>query len=398
MTTSIEAVPKLFSPLTLRGCVARNRIVISPMSTSSASLRGLAQPWHIAHLSKFAMGGAGIVFVEATAVDPRGRVTYSDLGLWSEEHAEALRPVVESIRANGALAGIQLAHSGRRGACQKPWEGKGPLTELDTKRGEPPWPIWGPSPVAAREGCQVPLEMTHAMIDEVQEAFMRSAALADQAGFDVLELHGGHGYLIHSFLSPIANRRTDAYGGTLERRMRFALETVKRVRTRWPAHKPLFFRASVIDGVANGWNMDDTIALAIALKERGVDVIDTSSGGIEGTSSNSVPIARVPGYHVPYSASIRLETAMLTLTVGLIRVPEHAEEILQSGSADLVAIGREALYDPFWAVHAAQALGCDANFDAWPHQYAWWLRARAQFLGPTALQQPPAGGVSTQDQ
>ena len=208
MTTSIEAVPKLFSPLTLRGCVARNRIVISPMSTSSASLRGLAQPWHIAHLSKFALGGAGIVFVEATAVDPRGRVTYSDLGLWSEEHAEALRPVVESIRTNGALAGIQIAHAGRRGASQKPWEGKGPLTELDTKRGEPPWPLWGPSPVAAREGCQVPLAMTHAMIDEVQEAFMRSAALADQAGFDVLELHGGHGYLIHAFLSPIANRRT----------------------------------------------------------------------------------------------------------------------------------------------------------------------------------------------
>jgi len=381
--------PKLFAPLALRGCVARNRVVISPMSTCSANARGLAQPWHLAHLSKFAMGGAGIVFTEATAIDPRGRVTHSDLGLWSDEHAAALLPAVEVLRAQGALAGIQLAHSGRRGAAQKPWGGKGPLTDEDARNGEPPWPLWGPSAMAARDGCQVPIEMTHAMIDDVQQAFVRSAALADRAGFDVLELHGGHGYLIHSFLSPIANQRADAYGGTRERRMRFALETVERVRDQWPAHKPLFFRASVFDGVAGGWEMADTIVLAAALKERGVDVIDTSSGGIEGTSSNSLRIARVPGYHVPYSATIRRTTGMLTQTVGLIRTPQHAEEILQSESADLVAIGREALYDPFWAVHAAQALKCDEDFEAWPHQYAWWLRARAQFLGPAATQESP---------
>lgn len=219
------------------------------------------------------------------------------------------------------------------------------------------------------------------MIDEVQAAFARAAALADRAGFDALEIHGGHGYLVHAFLSPIANRRTDGYGGSRERRMRFALETVERVRACWPAAKPLFFRVSVTDGVDGGWDLEDTLALAAALKARGVDVIDTSSGGIEGTSSNTARIARTPGYHVPYAAALRRDSGLVTQTVGLIRDPRHAEEILQAGAADLVAIGREALYDPFWAAHASQALGCDPGFATWPQQYGWWLDARARFLG-----------------
>ena len=360
------------------------------MSTSSATREGLAQPWHFAHLAKFALGGAGIVFVEATAVDPRGRVTHADLGLWSDEHAAALRPIAEFIKSQGALAGIQIAHAGRRGASQKPWEGKGPLTQADAERGEPPWELWGPSAVAARPGCQVPVAMTLAMIEEALSAFARAAALAERAGFDALEIHGGHGYLVHEFLSPIANRRTDEYGDSRERRMRFALEMVDRVRAQWPSHKPLFFRASVIDGVEGGWDLQDTIALALALKERGVDVLDTSSGGIEGTSSNTARIARTAGYHVPFAAAIRREATMITQTVGLIRDARHAEQILESGAADLIAIGREALFDPFWAAHAAQELGGDPDFAAWPQQYGWWLNVRARFLDPVPVPEDSA--------
>jgi 2,4-dienoyl-CoA reductase-like NADH-dependent reductase (Old Yellow Enzyme family) len=376
-------LPLLFTPLALRGQMARNRIVISPMGTSSAEDDGLARPWHFAHLSKFALGGAGIVFTESTAVDPRGRITHADLGIWSERHADALRPIAEFIQSQGALAGIQIAHAGRRAASQKPWDGKEPLTEADAERGEPPWPIWGPSPVSAREGCQVPIPMSTDMIDEVQSAFARAAELADRAGFDVLEIHGAHGYLIHSFLSPIANHRNDAYGGDLQRRLRFALETAERVRAHWPAHKALFFRVSVIDGVEEGWSMSDTLALVAALKARGVDVIDTSSGGIEGKSSNTSRIARTPGYHVPFATEIRRTTGIITQTVGLIRSAYHAEEILETGGADLIAIGREALYDPFWALHAAAELGCDPDFSNWPQQYGWWLQIRSRFAQVT---------------
>jgi 2,4-dienoyl-CoA reductase-like NADH-dependent reductase (Old Yellow Enzyme family) len=225
--------------------------------------------------------------------------------------------------------------------------------------------------------------MSIEMIEEVQSAFARAAALADRAGFDVLEIHGAHGYLIHSFLSPIANHRNDAYGGDLQRRLRFALETAERVRAHWPAGKPLFFRVSVIDGVEEGWSMADTLALVAELKVRGVDVIDTSSGGIEGKSSNTSRIARTPGYHVPFATDIRRTTGIITQTVGLIRSAYHAEEILQTGGADLIAIGREALYDPFWALHAAAELGCDPDFSNWPQQYGWWLQIRSRFTQVT---------------
>ena len=376
------SVPLLFTALPLRGRCARNRVVISPMSMASAGTDGLPTAWHFAHLSKFAFGGAGIVFTECSAVDPRGRITHADLGLWSEQHAAAFRPIVEFIQSQGALAGIQIGHAGRRGASQKPWEGKGPLTDADAKRGQPPWPLWGPSAVAARGGCQVPAAMDTAMIEEVQAAFEAAAARADRAGFDVLEVHGAHGYLIHSFLSPIANRRTDAYGGDLNRRMRFALETVARVRAQWPAQKPLFFRVSSVDGVDEGWALADTLALACALKALGVDVIDTSSGGIEGNSSSSSRIARVPGYHESFSAEVRRSAGIATQTVGLIRSGRQAEAILRRGGADLIAVGREALYDPFWALHAAEELGHASDFSQWPQQYGWWLNVRAKFAPP----------------
>lgn len=374
----------MFTPLALRGLEARNRVAISPMSTCSASAEGMAGTWHAVHLGKFALGGAGIVFAEATAVTAAGRVTYGDLGLWCDAQAEALRPIAAFIRDHGALAGIQLAHAGRRGACRRPWDGKGPLDAADAERNEPAWPLWAPSPLAARDGCQTPREMAQAQIADMHEAFAAAAARADRAGFDVLEIHGGHGYLVHAFLSPVSNRREDGYGGNLGNRMRFALELVESVRRRWPREKPLFFRSSVVDGVDTGWSFADTVALAIELKARGVDVIDTSSGGIDGISSNASRIARVPGYHVPYSHRLRDEAGILTQTVGLIRDAMHAESILAAGAADLVAIGREALYDPFWPVHAAQALGCDPEYAAWPKQYGWWLKARADFLDATA--------------
>jgi 2,4-dienoyl-CoA reductase-like NADH-dependent reductase (Old Yellow Enzyme family) len=221
--------------------------------------------------------------------------------------------------------------------------------------------------------------MTEAMIAEAQEAYVRTARLADRAGFEVLELHGAHGYLIHSFLSPLANRRTDRYGGDRRRRMRFALELVERVRTVWPAGKPLFFRVSAIDGVEGGWTLEDTIALVRELTPRGVDVVDVSSGGLSGISSNAAPHARSPGYHVPFAARIREETGAATQVVGLITEAEQAESILRSGAADLVALAREALRDPWWAAHAAERLG-DGAYRFWPEQYAWWLRARRRQL------------------
>ena len=369
----------LFQSIALRDVTARNRVCISPMQQFMADPDGMPADWHLVHLGQFAMGNAGIVFTEAMAVDPRGRISYGDMGIWSDEQAMALRRLTGFIKSMGAVPGIQISHAARRGAISRPWEGKSPLTAADAARGEPPWSLWGPSAVPSRPAAQTPIEMDSGMIEEVEAAYVRATLLAERAGFEALELHGGHGYMIHSFLSPLANHRTDGYGGSRANRMRFALEVAARVRAAWPAAKPLFFRVSAIDGVPGGWDLEDTLALVPELMRCGVDVIDVSSGGLSGLSSNASDFARTPGYHVPLAAEIRRSTGVLTQVVGLITEAEQAQNIIAEGSADLVAVAREVLRDPFWAAHAAERLG-DGDFGAWPEPYGWWLRARNRHL------------------
>jgi len=360
----------LFAPLSLRGITLPNRVVISPMAQYCAE-EGCATPFHFAHLAAFATGGAGLVFTESTKVERRGLGSFGDLCLWNEAHVEALRPITRFIKEAGAVPGMQLNHSGRKARSQRPWEGFGPLQGSD----EDLWPVIAPSAIA-HEGWAVPREMTVADIREVIGMWAASARLAVEAGFEVLEIHGAHGYLVHQFLSPKANQRSDQYGGSLSNRMRFALELAEAVRDAWPEHLPLFFRVSATD--AMGWELPDTVMLAAELRDRGVDVIDCSSGGMATRSPTASGQALAPGYQVPYAERVRHEAGVATMAVGLIVEPEHAEQILQENRADLIAIGREALYDPFWARHAAQTLEHEKGFAGWPPQYGWWLERRAQ--------------------
>jgi 2,4-dienoyl-CoA reductase-like NADH-dependent reductase (Old Yellow Enzyme family) len=375
--------PLLFTPLPLAGTELKNRVVISPMCTYCCGHDGMPTDWHLVHLGKFAMGGAGTIFTEAAAVEPRGRITHGDAGIWSAEHAAAWRPITEFIKANGSLPAIQIAHAGRKASMQRPWHGNGPMNENDTARGETPWDVVAPSPVPSREGWLMPHALEIDEIGGIVRAFAEATKHALDAGFEVLEVHSAHGYLSHSFLSPISNRRNDAYGGDLAGRMRFTLETVEAVRAAWPQDKPLFVRISSvdIDGDTDGevWRLDDSVVLARELKARGVDVIDCSSSGISGLGTAAQGVMPL-GFRLPYAARIKHEAEIATMTVGLILDGPQAEAMLQTGDADLVAIGREALFDPFWAVHAAHSLGADPDFAQWPEQYGWWLTRREPLL------------------
>ncbi|HJQ57202.1 MAG TPA: NADH:flavin oxidoreductase/NADH oxidase [Vineibacter sp.] len=379
MSDGTAARPLLFTPLNLRGVVARNRIAISPMVQYHAK-DGVAQDFHLVHLGAFARGGAGIVFTENAGVVPGGRVTEMDLGLWHDGQIASLSRLTTCIQGFGALAGIQLTHSGRKGAMQSGPEGNGPLTPADLARGRRPWEVIGPTAEPVGPGWLVPHALTANDIAALVAAWAEAARRADRAGFDVCEIHGAHGYLLASFLSPVSNTRRDAYGGDRTGRMRFALEVARAVRAAWPAHKPLFFRVSALDG-ADGWDLDDTVALASELKTCGVDVVDCSSGGLTGTAT-AAPIPRYPGFQVPYAAAVRRRAGVASMAVGLILDGPQAEAILQAGDADLVAVGRQALYDPFWALHAAQALGCDPGFALWPSEIGWWLEKRSHILQP----------------
>lgn len=368
--------PMLFQPYTVRGVTARNRVVIPPMCMYSA-VEGLPQPFHTVHLGQFALGGAGIVFVEASAVEPRGRITHGDIGIWSDAHAEALKPLAGFMKHHGAVAAIQIAHAGRKASMQRPWHGNARMDESDAARGEKPWDVVGPSGDPFEEGWLVPAELDKAAIQELIGHYAAAARRAVDAGFDIVEVHGAHGYLIQSFLSPVSNRRSDEYGGEREGRMRFALEVAEAVRAAIPDETPLFFRISSIDSPETGWQIEDSVALAKELKTRGVDVVDCSSGGV------SLKIGMVPrelGFQVPFAAQVKREAAIDTMAVGLILTGAQGEEILQNGDADLIAVAREALNDPYWAHHAAQALGVDAQFDYIPEQYGWWLQRRESAL------------------
>ena len=370
--------PLLFSPLKLRGVTLKNRVVISPMCQYSA-IDGFANDWHLVHLGQFATGGTGLVFCEAAAVEERGRITHGDLGIWSDAHIAPLKRFTDFIKANDSVPAMQLAHAGRKASMQRPWFGNGPLNDEDAQRGDLAWNIVGPSTAPVGPGCRMPHELSVAEITAVVEQWKAATRRSLAAGFEVLEVHGAHGYLVHSFLSPLANYRTDAYGGSFENRTRLALEIVDAVRSEWPDDKPLFFRTSSSDFSDNGWKIEDTVALARELKGRGVDVVDCSSGGIAG-SATAANIKRYPGFQVPFAEQVKKEAGMMTQAVGIILNGSAAEEILQSGRADLIAIGREALYDPHWALHAARELGADPQFALWPKQYGWWLNARAKTL------------------
>ncbi len=380
--------PLLFEPLSLRGVILPNRIAVSPLCMYSA-IEGMAQPWHFAHLSTFARGKAGLVFTEATAVEARGRITPECLGIWTDEQAQALKPITEFIESMGSVPGIQLAHAGRKASVRRPFTDKpgSPLNEEDAARGEPAWQIVAPSDEPVGPGFPVPLALDQSGLDEIKDAFVQAAKRSVRAGFKVIELHMAHGYLLHSFLSPLSNHRSDGYGGDIEGRMRFPLEVVKAVRAVIPDDYPLFSRISAIDGIEGGWSMDDSVVLCRAMADLGVDVVDCSSGGISGAPGFRVddegkPLtrssARKPGFQVPYAERARKETDIKSMAVGVIIEAHQAEQILQSGGADLVALGREIMHDPFWPLHAAEALDADPDFKMWPEQYGWAVDRRSQ--------------------
>ncbi|MEX0283624.1 MAG: NADH:flavin oxidoreductase/NADH oxidase [Paracoccaceae bacterium] len=366
--------PMLFSPLQLRDVIMPNRCMVSPMCQYSAT-DGIANNWHLVHLGGFVNGGFGAVMLEATAVLPEGRITHGDLGLWSDAHADAMRPIINFIRENGALAGIQLGHAGRKASMQRPWRGNGPLGEVDFALGDHPWETKGASAVPVDEGWLVPQEMSLADIGDLIDGFVAATRRADDLGCDFIELHGAHGYLLQSWLSPASNLRGDSYGGDLAGRMRLALELAEAVRGVWPDGKPLFFRVSSVDGFPGGWEISDSVALAKALKERGVDVIDCSSGGNQGRTKVSAGRTLPPGYQVEYASEIRAKADIATQAVGLILDGAQAEAILQAGQADIIALGRQALFDPFWPRHQAYQMGMN-NWGDWPEQYGWWLERR----------------------
>ena len=347
----------LFTPFDLRGLALPNRIVISPMCQYSAA-EGSATDWHCIHLGQLAIGGAGLLFVEATAVEPVGRITPSCLGLWSDDNERALSRIIAVIRKYSPIAlGIQLCHAGRKGSSEVPWRG-GAL--IPPERGG--WTPVAPSAVPHQPDEPPPAALDRHEIARIADAFVASAQRALRLGFDALELHCAHGYLLHEFLSPISNRRSDEYGGSRANRMRFPLEVFERVRGTWGTEKPLGARISATDWVEGGWSIDDSVAFAHELRQRGCDWIDCSSGGV--SPQQKIPLG--PGYQVPLAKRIRTEVGIPTTAIGLITDPRHAESIIAAGEADLVALARGMLYDPRWAWHAAATLGASTRA---PEQY-----------------------------
>ncbi|MDM0084730.1 NADH:flavin oxidoreductase/NADH oxidase [Variovorax sp. J31P179] len=370
----------LLRPLKVRGLELKNRMVVSPMCTYSAN-DGIASAFHAIHLGRFALGGFALVFTEATAIHPMGRITHGDLGIWSDAHIEPLKRVTEAIRWNGAIPGIQLAHAGRKASTQRPWRGNGPLTAEDVALGDIPWEVVGPTTEPMDEGWLQPKALTVGEIGEIVTAWRDAALRALQAGYEVVEIHAAHGYLLHQFLSPLSNSREDEYGGCLEGRMRFPLDVARAVRSVWPTDRPVFCRISATDNVVGGWTVEDSVEFARELKALGIDVIDCSSGGLTGANT-AARIKRERGFQVFLANQIRAEAAVATMAVGLILTAAQANGILEQGSADLVAIGREALNDPNWAVHAYLELA--KSYERWPEQFGWWLERRASILASSS--------------
>ena len=342
----------LLEPLKIRDVTLRNRVVVSPMCQYSSE-DGFAADWHLVHLGSRAVGGAGLVFTEASAVEPRGRISPHDLGIWKDDHVPALKRITDFIRSQGAAAGIQLAHAGRKASTARPWEGGAPL---ETSPGG--WrPVVAPSPLPFADGYPTPEALTPEGVGGIVQAFARAAERALAAGFDVIELHAAHGYLLHQFLSPISNQRRDDYGGSLENRMRIVLETARALRKRWPDRLPLWVRISATDWVEGGWDAESSVELARRMKKEGVDLVDASSGGTKPDAK--IPVG--PGFQTPFAEKIRREAGVLTGAVGMITQAAQAETILRTGQADVVFLGREFLRDPYFPLRAAGTLHDKVN-------------------------------------
>jgi 2,4-dienoyl-CoA reductase-like NADH-dependent reductase (Old Yellow Enzyme family) len=346
----------LFQPLKIRSIQLKNRIVVSPMCQYS-SQDGFANDWHLVHLGSRAVGGAALVFTEAAAVSPEGRITHHDLGIYKDEHIEFLRRITDFIKSQNAIAGIQLAHAGRKASHHRPWEGAAALNENEEQ-----WITEAPTAIAYKEGEPVPHELTREEIKKIIEDFRQAAIRANEAGFEVIELHGAHGYLLHEFLSPLSNHRVDEYGGSFQNRIRFVVELTEAVRGVWYEEKPLFVRISATDWVDGGWTVEESIEFSKILKTKGVDLIDCSSGG----NSPGQKIAVGPMYQTPFAERIKNQAGILTGAVGLITTVEQSEHILANGQADLIFLARQLLREPYFPLHAAH----DLNYDVpWPVQY-----------------------------
>lgn len=368
----VASKASLLEPLQLRELTLKNRMVVSPMCTYSAQ-NGMANAFHTAHLSRFALGGFSMVVVEATAVEACGRSTHGDLGIWSDSHAEALKIVADTLKACGAVPAIQLAHAGRKACMQRPWRGNGPLNAQDWSEGDLPWPIVGPTSEPVGKGWLEPKVLNKGEISALVDKWRDAARRARSAGFAVAEVHAAHGYLLHEFLSPLSNTRVDEYGGDLANRMRFPLEVAQAVRAVWPLDLPVFFRISATDNIPGGWSIEDSVVFAQELKKIGVDVVDCSSGGLTGPSTAS-SLRREPGYQVEFAQRVRRDAKVATMAVGLILTGTQANEIVETEGADLVAVGREALSNPNWALHAAREI--QGSYASWPKEYGWWLDRR----------------------
>ncbi|TSC31353.1 NADH:flavin oxidoreductase/NADH oxidase [Corallococcus sp. Z5C101001] len=347
---------KLFSPLKLRDITLRNRVVVSPMCQYSSE-DGFANEWHVVHLGSRAVGGAGLILTEATAVEPEGRISPQDLGLWKDAHVEQLARINRFLHQNGAASGVQLAHAGRKASTPRPWDAGSRVAPEDGG-----WTPFGPTTESFTEGYPVPAALDEAGIARVVKAFADAAVRAKAAGFQVIELHAAHGYLLHEFLSPLSNTRTDRYGGSFENRTRFALEVTRAVRSKWPESLPLFMRISATDWVEGGWTPEESVALARLVAKEGVDLIDCSSGGV--VAAAKIPVG--PGYQTHLAEKVRQETGVMTGAVGMIRSAFQAEHVLVTGQADVVILARELLRDPYWPLRAAKELRADVM---WPHQY-----------------------------
>jgi 2,4-dienoyl-CoA reductase-like NADH-dependent reductase (Old Yellow Enzyme family) len=356
----------LLSPLAIRGVTFRNRIVMSPMCQYSAA-EGLASDWHLVHLGSRAVGGVALVMVEATAVTRDGRITPGDLGIWGEQHVEPLARIARFVHAQGAVAGIQLAHAGRKASCEPPWKGGARLKTSE----EGGWTVVGPSSVPFNEGDPAPVPLDETGIEGIIAAFSAAAHRAVAAGFRVIEIHAAHGYLLHEFLSPLSNRRTDRYGGSLENRIRLLLRVAERLRRGLPGDLPLFVRISATDWAEGGWDVEQSVVLARHLRDLGVDLIDASSGAL--VPKASIPVGK--GYQVPLARRIRHEACIRTGAVGLITEPHQANEVVTSGDADLVFLARELLREPYWALKAQQELGAEPS---WPTPYGYAVKRRAR--------------------
>ncbi|MGF7040016.1 NADPH dehydrogenase NamA [Mucilaginibacter lappiensis] len=347
----------LFSPLKIKNIELKNRIAVSPMCEYSSE-DGFANDWHLVHLGSKAVGGAGLIITEATAVSAEGRISFADLGIYHDEHIPKLKQITDFIHSHGTIAGVQLAHAGRKASHAEPWNG-GKQIPSDQKNG---WKALAPSAIPFGENEEAPLELDKAGIEKIKADFKAAAKRAIAAGFKVIELHGAHGYLLHEFLSPVSNKRTDEYGGSFENRIRFMLEVVAAVREVWPAENPLFIRISATEWTEGGWTADDSVALAKILKDKGVDLLDCSSGG--NVVNAKIPLK--PGYQVEFAEKVKKESGILTGAVGLITTAFQANEIIQEGEADVVFLAREMLRDPHFPLRAAHELGHEIN---WPVQY-----------------------------